>query len=529
MEIKPASPAFFWIRVLWLIAVCLLLPGVAPADYAQMNKDLNTYSPPDFFVDFVESETNESLSLMETNDPRKSAAFQIRSQIQALKKVQEKQLTSRIPFLAEPDPTMYANLLALSGDPTTLPSTVGTLVGKKVVLKEMEILTALVNPGIRAAQKQVAAELLSYDQIMGLEDTLKRYEGFTKGLNNKAGPASMKGSIKQGWPLPGLTGLKGKIIKEQVAIAVEKRNIMQREVITQTRKAYWELVYVDESQKSTIETIDALNRLKDVATTLYKSGKTSFQDIIKINIRTQLLSEELVTLASRRNSVEASLLELLNLPAGIRVGKPGKSTAHKEIGRPESLYPLARKNRQELKIIQHRINKLERLIEMAEAMIQEPFTLGLWAYENDGVATIGPNAPRGAFGEKTMAAMKNNQPQKPWYGLSEPWLNQTRQTLLSLKQTRIKEEKATDTMVQEAWFMVDKNRRELVLYEKKILALSKSALDVSDREYEAGSIPFFQAIDAYTFWLTVKLTIARKKSSLGASIAALERIMGKTL
>jgi hypothetical protein len=76
---------------------------------------------------------------------------------------------------------------------------------------------------------------------------------------------------------------------------------------------------------------------------------------------------------------------------------------------------------------------------------------------------------------------------------------------------------------------VDKNRRELDLYETKILALSKSALDVSDREYEAGAIPFSQAIDAYTFWLTVKLTIAGKKSSLGASIAALERMVGKSL
>lgn len=77
--------------------------------------------------------------------------------------------------------------------------------------------------------------------------------------------------------------------------------------------------------------------------------------------------------------------------------------------------------------------------------------------------------------------------------------------------------------------MADKNRRELVLYEKKILPLSKSALDVSDREYESGSIPFSQAIDSYTFWLTVKLTIASKKSGLGASIASLERMMGKTL
>ena len=173
----------------------------------------------------------------------------------------------------------------------------------------------------------------------------------------------------------------------------------------------------------------------------------------------------------------------------------------------------------------------ERLVKYFLASMTVPKD-DLWVklspYENDAVNT-GTGAPRTAFPEKTMAAMKNNQPKKSWYGQDEPWLNQTRQTLSSLKQTRTKEEKTTDRMVHGAWFMVDKNRRELSLYEKKILPLSKAALDVSDREYESGSIPFSQAIDSYTFWLGVKLTIARKKSGLGSSIAALEQVMGKSL
>ncbi len=510
---------------------CLLLlffPVLAHADYARMNKTRAAYTPPAFLNLFLESKTKETPSLTGRGAENGAGPFSINSQmldsqIQALKKTHEKGLDPKgISFLSSYDPAMYAKLVDLSSDSLAI----GSRIGQKVVLKEIEILSALRNPAVLAAQKKVAAELLSYDQIMGLDDTLKQYDGFTKGINNKAGPVSMKTSIKQGWPFPGLTSLKGKIIQEQVAIAIEKMNMVQKDVITQTRTTYWDLVLVDESVIITAETIDAFERLRDVATILYKSGKTSFQDIIKINIQMAILKEDLITLASRRKTFEAGLLELLNLSNTARVGKTGKPDAHKKVNEPDSLYHIARENSQELKVIKHRIGKINYMIQMAEAMIQEPFTLGLSQYENEIVTTVGTAALKDAFAKKTMASMKNNQPQKPWYGLSEPWLNQTRQSLLSLKETRTREENATDRMVRDAWFLVDKNRRELVLYEKKILPLSKSALDVSEREYESGSIPFSQAIDSYTFWLTVKLTIAKKQSGLGRSIAALEKKLG---
>ena len=125
-----------------------------------------------------------------------------------------------------------------------------------------------------------------------------------------------------------------------------------------------------------------------------------------------------------------------------------------------------------------------------------------------------------------MASMKNGSPLKPWYGIDHPWLSQTKQNLLSLKQTLVEQENAADRMVREAWFSVDKNKRELDLYKNRILPLSKSALDVSSREYESGSIPFSQAIDSYTSWLKVKLTIVKKQTDLGSSIAKLEQMIG---
>jgi hypothetical protein len=406
------------------------------------------------------------------------------------------------------------------------PEAIRQMIRRNLRLHEIEIIAGLRNPAVLAAQKKVKAELESFNQVMGLDENLKQYAAFTEGLNNKVGPLKMNASIKQTFPFPGLTALKGRVVQHQVATLVDKMRIVQKNSITETRKAYWNIVFIEQSIHVTAETIDAFIRLKDVATSLYKSGKTSFQDIIKINIKIEVLKENLITLSSKKKNFEAKLSELLNLPANTTMGKVLLSVPGKTIPGLETLFSKARQNRQELKVIRHQIRKVQAMLEMAESMIQAPFTLNFSTYEDEAITSVGSGAEKPSFAEKTMASMKNNTPLKPWYGVDDPWLSQTRQTLLSLKQTLVKQENASDRMVREAWFAVDKNKRELSLYKNRILSLSRSALDVSTREYESGSIPFSQAIDSYTYWLSVKLTIANKQTDLGSSMATLEQMIG---
>jgi outer membrane protein TolC len=336
----------------------------------------------------------------------------------------------------------------------------------------------------------------------------------------------MKGSIKQKFPFPGLTSLKSRVVLEQVAVLTERLKIVQKETITKTRQAYWNLVFIEQSIGITSETVDALIRLRGVATALYTSGATSFQDILKINIKLELLKEDLATLLSQKKTIEAGLCELLNLSAGTALGKLVFSDPLKKIPEPEVLFPLARQNRQELSLIRHRIARVQTMIEMTESMVHEPFSLGFSRFEDEAILSVGTGSDKSSFPEKSMASMKNSSPLNSWYGIDYPWLNQTKLNLLSLKQTFVEAENATDRMVREAWFSVDKNRRELDTYQNRISALSKSAVDVTTREYEAGSIPFPQVIDAYTSWLRVNLTIAKRKADLGSSIATLEQMIG---
>lgn len=522
------------IKISTILALCLL--GASPlfADYSKMNRAFEAYSPPEYYthsleqksIDQITDQTTDKTTDKTTDEKEAQSTELISSHIKRLKaKYNEKMNESRkVLFLAIKNQEAYEELEKISLDTKM----VIQRVGKNLDLPEIEILASLRNPAVLSAKKKVKAELESFSQVMDLDENLKQYSAFTESINNKVGPLKMKESMKQKFPFPGLTSLKARIIQQQVAALTEKMRVTQKNIITDARKAYWDMVFVERSISITSETIDAFIRLKDVATTLYKSGKTSFQDIIKINIRIEILKEDLITLSSKKKNIEVKLKELLNIPTNSTLGKVVFIEPHDQILDPELLYPLARQERQELKVIRHQIAKVENMIEMAESMIQDPFTLNLSIFEDQAANTVGSGAAAPSFAQKTMAAMKNNSPSKPWYGIDDPWLNQTRQNLLSLRHMLVKQENATDRMVRDAWFNSDKNKRELKLYKNRILSLSKSALDVSTREYESGSIPFSQAIDSYTSWLKTKLTIAKKKTDLGKAVANLEKVVGSS-
>ena len=505
-------------RAIIISCLSLLAISSAYADYGRMKDTLNAYTPPDSF-------------LSPGGADNESPAVPVEDM--GIRDEEIKSIASNKNYLAEKlaaihldriDEAVLKRISAIASDTEALKN----MLSKKIRLEDIKAAALLRNPGIHAARKKVFAELQTFDQVMNLDDSLRQYSTFTESLNNKVGPVKGKDSIKMNFPLPGLTGLKGQVVENQVAVLIEKAAITGKTVLKDIETVYWTLVFIDQSIGITRETITAFERLRHVATALYRSGKTSFQDVIKINIKIEELKEDLTTLASRKKTVSIQMLELLDMPhfkIGIIdvVSPPGK------LPKVSALYDQARRNRQELNALRYQIRKVSSMVEMAESMIEARPEFGFSLSEADFITTTGSDAAKDSFPAKTMAAMKNSSPVRAWYGVNEPWLQQTRQTLESLKSSLQAQENATDRMVRAAWFKADKSKREHGLYKNRILPLAKSALDVTTKEYEAGSIPFSQAIDSYTYWLKVKLTIARKRSDYGTAFTDLETITGKQL
>ncbi len=176
-----------------------------------------------------------------------------------------------------------------------------------------------------------------------------------------------------------------------------------------------------------------------------------------------------------------------------------------------------------------KVGKMARMIEMAETMVLPPYTLNLSLYGDEAVNQVGSAAMKETFPAATTASRGAGLPKMPWYGTNDAFLRETRQKLKALKAELIQMEAATETLVRNSWFDLDRAKREEGLYGRTVVKLSQAALDVSTRGYETGKVTFADVIASYNTWLRANLTLERKKSDLGIARAELERVLGTSL
>jgi outer membrane protein TolC len=266
-----------------------------------------------------------------------------------------------------------------------------------------------------------------------------------------------------------------------------------------------------------------------VANARYESGRTNYQDVIKVRINREALDEDLITLREQKRNLESEIREILYFSPRDPLGSPKTTVRRKEIPAVETLYPIALERRQELRRLRARIGKMERLIEMAETMTLPPYTLNLSLYEDEAVSKAGSSASKKSFPLATESSRGAGLPKRPWFGAEDAYLRETRHNLSALREDLKKSEAATYTMVRTAWFALDRAQRETSLYQDEVVGLSRSALDVSTRGYESGNVSFADVIDSYTTWLNANLTLEENRKDLGIAWAELSRVLGTSL
>ena len=504
-------------------SVMLLMAGGCGSGYREMTSELDAYRPPPYFQS-LSGGTKFSDPAPTAPDPSRNEG---RGQSAEMRKKwrQASEKAGVTSAFYRPEPILFRRLSAVARNDA---GAAGTL-RDGYTLKTLEMLTLIRNPGIHAAESRVQAERQAFSQVSELDAVLEQYTAFTEGLMTGVGPMKGKDSIRMKFPFPGVTALKGEVVAQSVKAAAETLEIARREALTDIRKTYWNLLYVRKSREIMAETLELFRRLESVAGTRYRSGNTSYQDVIKVTIQSSILEEDLVTLTESARNLESKLLDILDLPPETTLGPPSDQAPDRNLPPLGRLYPLARERRQELRRMRDMVGKMARMLELAETMILPPYSLGLSYYDDDAVLQVGSAAVKPTFSDRTTASVGAGLPKTPWFGTNDAWLNGTRRSLDALKADLKKAEAGTDSQVRNAWFEMDKARREAALYRDKVVDLSKSALDVSTRGYESGSVSFADVIASYTNWLNVGLALARKVSDIGVARAELAQVVGTSL
>ena len=506
------------------IATMLLIIAASHPSYAEymdMKAAFDTYVPSPFYQE-------QFRDVQQTQKPVDDEAFgEEQKKIQKMKSQWEKILTAvdeKNSFL-KPDAETLKSLQSAAVNKSDAIETLKT----NYSLTTLEALILIRNPDIKAAESRFRGAVERFSQVSNLDEILRQYTAFTEGLMTGVGPMKGKDPVSMKFPFPGVLSLKGQIVQQEVVSERETLESVRRDAVTRIRKTYWNLIYIIKSEKITAEMVDLLRYLETVANTRYEAGKTSYQDVIKVRINRETLEEDLITLTERQRNLESEIREMLNFTPHDPLGSPKQIRLPVSFPTLETLYPIAQERRQELRRLRARVGKMERLIEMAETMILPPYTLNLSLFEDEAVTMVGSTAVKGGFPITTESVRGAGLPKTPWYGIEDAYLRETRQKLRALREDQKKAETATNTMVRNAWYFLDRARRETALYRDEVVKLSRSALDVSTRGYESGNVSFADVIDSYTTWLKANLTLERNRSDLGIARAELERVTGTQL
>ena len=511
------------VRIVLLSTVVLMAAGPARAGYKTLFREWRHYEPAALNQYAPASRPSPSIQPMLSDGGFNAQVDKLKE----IKKHWENALTG-----AKEEEAFYradSDRLKVMRPSVTNPSVAEELLGNGFTLGDLETLAILRNPGIKASEDRLRATLETYSQVWNLDEILRQYTAFTEDLMTGVGPLEGKEPAEMKFPFPGVLALKGEVVTQEVKASREVLEIARRTAITRARKSYWDLLFVGKAQDITREMLGLLKHLERVAATRYETGKTNFQDLIKIKIERAKTEEDLKTLSEQQRTLEVALLELLDLQPTVRMTAPGPIEPDREVPELVHLYSVSLDRKQELRKLRAEVGKMERVIEMAETAIYPLYSLNLSLFQDEAVSRVGTFRKKEPFEVTTSASTSAGLPKMPWYGSNDAYLRETRQKLEALRKDLRRAENETFFRVREAWFRLDRAKREEALYAERVAILSQAALEVSMRGYETGKVAFADVIASYNSWLRDNLAVERRRSDLGISRAELEEAIGASL
>ncbi|MDE0207569.1 MAG: TolC family protein [Candidatus Tectomicrobia bacterium] len=509
-------------RLLWLaafVAMGTAATAGAQSEYRKLYDAFEQYQPPAHL--FATPTHSQPVA------PGRSEAYEAEKErlleFKARWRKELDALSTPVSFY-QPDGEVLAGLREAAGD-TSLAQ---QAVNNEFELHATEVLALLRSPAVQAAEKRMRAAIERYSQVSAVDDILRRYSAFAEGVMTGVGAMQGHGGGQARFPFPAVLALKGRIVTQEVLASRERLEAARRDAVTAARKRHWQLWYLHRAVSITASTIGLLRELEQVSITRYEAGRTSFQDVIKVQLQGELLEERLTTLREQMLTTHMELREVLRLPPDTQIGVPRVNLGEAEVPELASLYEAALLHRQELRALRARLGKMDAMIEMAETMLLPGFDVGLSRFKDHAIRQVGAQANQPAAAPGPAAAAAAGQPGKPWFGFRDSALREMRQKRLAMRHELARLQDATLAGVRRKWFSVDRAAREKRLYHDTVVQLSEAALEVSTSGYESDRVAFADVIASYTLWLDSNLALAEKRGAYGASLAELEQTVGRS-
>ncbi|QDT05155.1 Outer membrane efflux protein [Rubripirellula lacrimiformis] len=380
------------------------------------------------------------------------------------------------------------------------------------------------HPKILAARQRVAAATNVIPQANALPDPTFNntfWPLHDNAIQTAAGRVANQMSVNQMVPFPDKLKTKAVIASREVQIAQTEVEAIAREITESVRLAYYEVWFATRAIDIIEETKGLVADLTDVAEARYRSGGSQ-QDVLRAQLETDRLDEQLITLARQKLVAQADLATLLQQPVGILPEATDELSITDTPQQIEELIALAEQCNPKLRGLAWEIQR-DRDKERLACLQQYPdFSVGLnWGLVSDNHDVLSPVA-------------NGNDQLSVSFGTTLPiWREKIN---AGVREAAHRRSSTTRRLEAERDELYGKIRRLIVqadalveqrnIYEERIIPRTEDTLKLSIADYRGKRTDFFTLIETYRELLMFETQLARIDATLAGTIAQLDRTVG---
>ncbi len=420
-------------------------------------------------------------------------------------------------------------------------------------LREYLLLALNENPDLQAARKAAYARAKRIPQVTALPDPMLATRTFSpnRPMMLADGNNVFVMSISQQLPNPEKLDRAGRVALEETRMALAELEQTRLRVIGDVKRAYFQLYTLNQSLRITQENRDLLQGLIDVTRSQVSSGKRSQEDILRAQVESSQLQQELIELRQQRTTTTAALNALINRRPDCPVTLPPEFDVGAVDMQLDTLLQQGCKANPELRRLEHQIERDRQSRRLASLGYWPEFTVGVEWMAMEPRKDPDAGRPQQAMAMQngmmmpmTMMPMRErpmSEEAKDMFAVMAEinlpiWVQKTDAQIKEAEYNlgaSIDQYNASKNMVsfriQDALSRVRAQRELVVILRDTIIPQAKQTFELSRTSYTAGTSDFLTLINNWQNWLRFSIQYHRALGELERSIADLEQEIGTSL
>jgi len=317
-------------------------------------------------------------------------------------------------------------------------------------------------------------------------------------------------------PYPGKTRLRTEIASRDAEAEALAYEVVWRRIAAEVKQAYFDLWFTDRSVSTLRKDRALLEKFEKIAEIRYSVGKAAQQDVLKAQVELTRLLERQTLLEQARQTFQAQLNSLRNLPVDAPIDTPEELEISNLGSTLDELQAAAQANYPALKQQQTLVAENRFAVDLAKREVRPDFSVGYTYMQRDRLPDM--------YGITLSTSLPIFRHRKQAMGIAEAAAN-----LESSRQREANELTMLRYRVKQEFLEVQAAEQLLKLYSKGIVPQSSLALESSISSYETGAVDFLNVLGNFTTLLDYELSAKQHTANHEKALARLEELTALNL